>query len=112
MRNRDKIKHLCRQIVREFQPEKIILFGSQAYGNPNEDSDVDLLVVLPFEGRRTEQGIKIRKRVKSSLPIDLLVRTPREISEGLRLGDIFIKDIVENGRILYESNHARMDRQG
>ncbi|HEX8639511.1 MAG TPA: nucleotidyltransferase domain-containing protein [Pyrinomonadaceae bacterium] len=110
MKNGDKIKNVCRQIVREFQPEKIILFGSQAYGDPDSDSDTDLLVILPFEGRRTEQGIKIRQRIKSSLPLDLLIRTPKEVTESLSLGDIFIKDIIENGKVLYESDYARMDR--
>jgi predicted nucleotidyltransferase len=108
MESDDEIKNLCRQIVREFRPEKIILFGSRAYGKPNEDSDVDLLVVLPFKGRHTEQGVKIRQRIKSSFPFDLLVRTPKEVNERLRLGDRFIKDIIENGKTLYESGHAGM----
>lgn len=110
MKNRDKIKNLCQQIVREFQPEKIILFGSQVYGNPSEDSDIDLLIILPFEGRHTEQGVKIRQRIKSALPIDLLIRTPKQVSESLNLGDVFIKDIIENGRLLYESDYSRVDK--
>jgi predicted nucleotidyltransferase len=109
MKNGDKIKKLCQQIVREFQPEKIILFGSHAYGKPDEDSDIDLLIVLPFEGRHTDQGVKIRQQIKSSVPMDLLIRTPDEIRKSLKLGDIFIKDIIENGKIVYESDYARVD---
>jgi len=104
-----EIKNLCQDIVREFKPEKIILFGSHAYGKPKIDSDIDLLVILPFEGRHSEQGVKMRQRISSSIPIDLLVRTPAEIRESIKLNDIFIKDIVENGKIIYESDYAGMD---
>ncbi len=79
-----EIQNLCRQIVENFNPQKIILFGSHAYGKPNEDSDVDLLIVLPFNGRHAEQSVRIRRRIKSSIPLDLLVRTPKEISEKLQ----------------------------
>ena len=104
-----KIKDLCRQIVENFHPQKVILFGSHAYGVPNEDSDVDLLVVMPFECRSVEQAIKIRRRIYPKMPLDLLARTPAQIRERLDLGDFFIKDIVERGKILYESEDAGMD---
>lgn len=109
MKNSDKIERLCSQIVRNFQPEKIILFGSYADGKPNEDSDIDLLIILPFSGRHTEQAVKIRQRIKSSTPVDLIIRTPEEISRSLMLGDIFIKDIFENGKTVYESDYAGVD---
>ena len=104
-----KIKDLCRQIVENFNPQKVILFGSHAYGKPNEDSDVDLLVVMPFECRSVEQAIKIRQRIYPEMPLDLLARTPAQIRERLDLGDFFIKDIIERGKILYESENAGMD---
>ena len=104
-----KIKDLCRQIVEGFNPQKVILFGSHAYGVPNEDSDVDLLVVMPFECRSVEQAIKIRQRIYPEIPLDLLARTPAQIRERLELGDFFIKDIIERGKILYESENAGMD---
>ena len=51
MVNEQTIQDLCNRIVQDFQPDRIILFGSYAYGNPTPDSDVDILVVLPFEGK-------------------------------------------------------------
>ena len=86
-----KIKDLCRQIVENFDPQKVILFGSHAYGKPKEDSDVDLLVVMPFECRSVEQAIKIRQRIYPKMPLDLLARTPAQIKERLDMGDFFIK---------------------
>jgi len=105
----EKIKDLCRQIVENFQPEKVILFGSHAYGKPDVNSDVDLLVVMPFEGRSVRQAIKIRQNISNRMPLDLLVRTPNQIKERLRLNDFFIKEVIERGKILYESGNARMD---
>ena len=103
-----QIKNLCRQIVENFQPQKIILFGSHAYGKPNADSDVDLLVVMPFECRSVEQAIKIRQSVYPEMPLDLLARTPAQIEERIGMGDFFIKEIIERGKILYESEDAGM----
>src|SRR4028118_330834 len=101
-----QIKNLCRQIVENFHPQKIILFGSHAYGKPNADSDVDLLVVMPFECRSVEQAIKIRQNIYLEVPLDLMARTPSQIEERIGLGDFFIKDIIERSKILYESENA------
>jgi predicted nucleotidyltransferase len=101
-----QIRKLCEQIARDFHPEKIILFGSHAYGHAGPDSDVDLLVVMPFEGRPTRQAIEILNRLNALVPIDLLVRTPEQVRERLALGDQFIREIVERGKVLYEDHHA------
>lgn len=61
---RQRIKDLCEQIVRIVSPQKIILFGSYAYGNPTADSDVDLLVIMPFEGHHVYQATKIRMQLQ------------------------------------------------
>jgi len=108
-KNAKEIQSLCRQIVENFSPQKIILFGSHAYGKPMTDSDVDLLVVMPFECRSVDQAIKIRQRIFPKMPLDLLARTPAQIEERLNSGDIFIKEIIECGKILYESENAGMD---
>jgi predicted nucleotidyltransferase len=100
------IKELCRQIVDRFRPQKVILFGSYAYGEPNADSDIDLLVVMPFDGRVHEQAVKIRKGLRSPMPIDLLVRTPEQVRERVEMEDFFMRKIVEKGKILYETGHA------
>lgn len=99
------IRDLTSQIAREFHPEKIILFGSYAYGQANEDSDVDLLVVLPFSGKAARKAIEIRNRVKATMPLDLIVRTPEQVAERLAQNDFFMREIVERGRTLYEANH-------
>jgi len=109
MQIKAEIKNLCRQIVENFQPQKIILFGSYAYGKPNADSDVDLLVVMTFECRSVEQAIKIRQKVYPEMPLDLLARTQEQIEERIEMGDFFITEIIERGKILYESENAGMD---
>ena len=104
MVKRKSIEALCRRIGEEFHPEKIILFGSYAYGNPTPDSDVDLLVIMPFEGHPAEKATEIRLKVGPRFPLDLIVRTPEKVQERLKLGDDFIEDVMEMGRVLYESS--------
>lgn len=105
----EEILRLSEAIVRTFKPLKIILFGSYAYGIPREDSDVDMLVVLPFEGKNPEMAAKILNQTDPHFPIDLLVRTPEQLRERLAAGDFFIKEITERGKVLYEATHKRMD---
>jgi predicted nucleotidyltransferase len=100
-----EIKHLCDQIAREFHPEKIILFGSHAYGRPQWDSDVDLLVIMPFNGRHTKKAIEILNRVNPATALDLLVRTPQEVEKRLAMGDFFMREIIERGKVMYEAPH-------
>lgn len=104
-KRRAYIKKLCQRIAEAFHPEKIILFGSQAYGKPRPDSDVDLLVVMRFEGGYFEQAHEIRMRLGLSLPIDLLVRTPEELAYRLEIGDRFMREIVECGKVMYEATN-------
>ena len=104
-----QIKNLCRQIVEGFNPQKIILFGSYAYGKPNADSDIDLLVVMVYEGNELEQMVKVRRRLKSTFPLDVLVKTPAQLKERSEMGDFFIREIIEKGKILYEAENGRMD---
>ena len=112
MVNRREIRRVCNQIAREFRPQRIILFGSYAYGRPTPDSDVDLLVVMPFHGRSTEQAVKISSRLDHRFPIDVLVRTPEEIQQRLAWNDFFIREITEKGKVLYESSDSGVGRQG
>lgn len=108
---RELIKDVCKQIVAVAAPEKIILFGSYAHGQPHKDSDVDLLVVMPFDGHPAYQATKIRMQIKAQLPLDLLVRTPQFVAQRLEMGDFFMQDVVEQGKVIYEADHARVDRQ-
>ena len=100
-----EIRDLTSQIAREFSPDRIILFGSYAYGQPGNDSDVDILVVLAFEGKPVRKAIEIRNRVNAGLPLDLIVRTPEQLAERVAQNDWFIREILERGRTLYEANH-------
>jgi predicted nucleotidyltransferase len=105
-----QIEQISEQIAREFMPEKIILFGSYAYGIPRQGSDIDLLVIMPFEGRHREQAVKIHTALGTLLPLDLMVRRPEEIAERIKIGDSFIREIVERGKVLYEAKHNGVDR--
>ncbi len=103
-----QIKSLCRQIVENFNPQKIILFGSHAYGEPTADSDVDLLVVMPFEGSDAHKAIEILLNLKTGVPLDLLVRTSEQIRERIEMEDFFMREIINKGKLLYESNNTGM----
>ena len=105
IRRRD-IKRVCAQIAREFRPQKIILFGSYAYGQPTADSDVDLLVIMPFKGRATEQAVEISRRLEHRFPIDLLVRSPEEVRQRLAWNDFFLREATEKGVVMYGSADA------
>jgi len=96
------IKKLCKQIAREFNPEKIILFGSQAYGKPTVESDIDLLVVMPYEGSPFRQAGEILKRLQVWMPVDVIVRSAEEIEQRLSIGDRFMREILERGKVMYE----------
>jgi predicted nucleotidyltransferase len=108
MISQSQIQAFSQQIVEQFQPDQIILFGSYAYGQPNQDSDVDLLVILPFEGLPVYKAIEIRRKLKPTFALDLIARTSEQIQQRLEMGDFFIQDILQRGRILYETNHARV----
>jgi len=77
-----QIKAYCRVLAREFQPEKIILFGSYATGSATPDSDVDLIVILPFKGNTTDQVVEILGRAEAPFPMDLLVWKPSRMQRG------------------------------
>ena len=85
-----QIKAYCRVVAREFRPQKIILFGSYASGSATPDSDVDLLVVMPFRGNSTNQTVAIRGRAEAPFPMDLLVWTPSR----MRLRDSFTRSVI------------------
>jgi predicted nucleotidyltransferase len=100
------IQRYCDAIARAFRPERIILFGSHAYGEPHQDSDVDVLVVLPRAKRNGHRpSLAIRRRVSAGFPVDIFVKESREIATRLREGDSFLREITEKGRVMYEASH-------
>jgi uncharacterized protein len=91
------------RIARELQPEAIILFGSYAYGQPTPDSDVDLLVIWETELPHLERYLAVSQLLAPRpFPVDILVKTPKELAQALASGDFFLKEIVSQGEVLYE----------
>ena len=106
MVTREDIQATCDDIVREFAPLQVILFGSYAYGTPTEDSDVDLLVVMDIpESETRRQAVEIRQRIPRRFPMDLLVRSPEEIAYRVSYNDWFLREITEKGVVLYGSDN-------
>ncbi len=107
-----EIQEFADAVAREFSPQRIILFGSHARGRPTRDSDVDLLVIMPHRGHPVEQAIKIRTRLDCPFALDLLVRSPAEIRRRIEIDDWFIRDIVEQGKVLYAAEDQGVGRKG
>ena len=103
---RDKIRAFVDEVVRRFQPERVVLFGSYAYGQPTADSDVDLLVIMRHKGAGAEQAARIRQMIRSGFPLDLIVRSPANIRQRVKIGDSFIREILEKGQVLHEAGCA------
>jgi uncharacterized protein len=98
-----EIRQFVDRVVESFSPERVILFGSHARGDAATDSDVDLLVVMPTTLEPLDQAVEIRRRVRRSFPLDLIVKTPTEFDRRLALGDGFLTAIATEGKTLYES---------
>jgi len=107
MANKD-IDGFVRQIVAKFRPERIILFGSHAYGSPSSSSDVDIVVVMNTPLKPIEQEVLIRKEIPRPFPLDLIVMKPREFARRLKLGDTLIRTVTSKGKILYEKDKRGM----
>ncbi len=99
----EQIQDLADRIAREFKPNRIILFGSYAYGNPTPDSDVDLLIVMSVEGKPYRKAAAILTQTRPVFATDLLVRTPDELEKRLAKGDTFLREVVRLGKTLYAS---------
>lgn len=100
------IADFARRLGHEFRAEKVVLFGSHAYGTPTVDSDVDLLVVMPFRGSRVVQSVAIRMKLRPAFPLDIILRSPGEVRRRLQMGDSFIRDILATGKVLYEADNG------
>ncbi len=101
------IRRFARQIAGQFQPDKIVLFGSHAYGTPHADSDVDILVVMRCRNQ-LDQAAKIHSTLLPPFPLDIIVRTPHNMKWRLAEGDSFLREITIQGKVLYEKDHAGM----
>ena len=102
-----EIQATCDDIVREFAPLQVILFGSYAYGAPTEDSDIDLLVVMDILKSETwQQRCEIKERIPERFPLDLQVRSREDIAYRFSHNDWFLREVIEKGHVLYETEDA------
>jgi uncharacterized protein len=97
------LQNIVQRIVAGVQPEKIILYGSYAYGTPTPDSDLDILVIMETKERPADRVLTISRLLRPRpFPMDILVRSPDEISAALKRKDSFIQEILTHGIVLYE----------
>ena len=106
---KEEVKTILSEIIEklksEYKPLRITLFGSYAYGNPTDDSDIDLLILKETKKRRTDRFVRVKKIIynpRCKIPVLPLVYTPEELKERIRIGDDFVKEIVQKGVVLYE----------
>lgn len=107
-----KIKEVVKKIIDEYNPEKIILFGSYAWGKPNKDSDIDLFIIKQSPKRRMDRERELRlKLFGQNFPaMDILVYTPEEVEKSINVRkNLFIEDIFRHGRVLYANPKSAFD---
>jgi predicted nucleotidyltransferase len=91
------------RIVTELDPEKIILFGSYAYGDPTPDSDVDLLIIMETDKSSKDRSWAVsRLLMPRQFPVDIIVKNPSEIKQAIKENDPFLNKVLTKGQVLYE----------
>lgn len=110
---KEEVKTILSEIVerlkRDYKPLRITLFGSYAYGNPTEDSDIDLLILKDTKNRSVDRFVQVKRIIYNpncKIPVSPLVYTPEELKERLRIGDDFLKEIIQKGVVLYEKGSS------
>ena len=102
MISQEKINEVINRIVKNINPEKIILFGSYASGNPSEESDLDILIVKEMRMPRYKRGREVKKHLRGmKIPIDVIVYTKKEIKEWEGTKTAFINQAIKQGKVLY-----------
>lgn len=97
-----QIASLVQVIVRAYRPEKVILFGSRASGHVHKGSDLDFLVIKRTQKNPWERAAELDQWLDHHVPIDVLIYTPAEVEQRLRIGDDFLRTVMRTGRTLYE----------
>ena len=98
------IQNILAKLIAHYAPQKVILFGSYAYGDPRPDSDIDLLIIKETSERFLDRWVTVRRILSDpgrKLPLEILVLTPQEVSRRLEIGDQFVAEILERGEVLY-----------
>ncbi|NOY79975.1 MAG: nucleotidyltransferase domain-containing protein [Kiritimatiellaeota bacterium] len=99
----DALDGMVRRIVERFHPEKIILFGSCARGELSDDSDIDILIVMPVEGSRRKKANEIDIALADrTVPVDLLVLTPEQFDQQKEMIGTVVREAVREGRVIHE----------
>jgi predicted nucleotidyltransferase len=103
-RIRKIITEIVDKILKGYKPKKVILFGSYAYGEPIEDSDIDLLIIKNTDKRPIDRWIEVKRLLRDNgrtIPVSPLVYTEKEIEERIAIKDFFVEEIFEKGDVLY-----------
>ncbi len=98
------LDEIVEKIKTEYQPEKIILYGSYAYGEPDEDSDIDLFIVKETDRRGIDRFVDVRRIIykpERRISVQPIIYTPQEVQKRLSIGDQFVEDILDKGQLLY-----------
>ena len=102
MISQEKINEVINRIVKNINPEKIILFGSYASGNPSEESDLDILIVKEMRMPRYKRSREVKKHLRGmKIPIDVIVYTKKEIKKWKNTETAFINQAIKQGKVLY-----------
>lgn len=100
------IKNMVEKLVAEYAPQKVILFGSYGCGSPGPDSDIDFLIIKETKERFIDRWVEVQRILTGmhrSTPVETLVLTPQEVENRLSIGDQFIIEIMEKGKVLYDA---------
>ena len=103
------IRRFARQIAERFHPDKIILFGSYAYGRPHNESDVDLLVIMPAYDVIGKES-RIASALDQPFASDIIVRTPEQVERGLKRNNWFLREVIEKGKVVYDAGNGSARR--
>ncbi|MGB9723481.1 MAG: nucleotidyltransferase domain-containing protein [Chloroflexia bacterium] len=98
------LQEIVRRLVAGYAPQKVILFGSYAYGEPDAGSDIDLLIIKDTPQRPLERWMEVKRLLRDlscRVAISPLVYTPQEIERRLAIGDFFLREILEKGEVLH-----------
>ena len=101
---RETIQIILDKLLAHYAPQKVILFGSYAYGDPQPDSDIDLLIIKETPERFIDRWVTVRRILsdpKRTVSLEIIVLTPREIAERLAIGDQFLAEVLKKGEILH-----------
>ena len=109
----EEVKKILSEIIEKlkskYKPLRVVLFGSYAYGTPTDDSDLDLFILKVTQKKWVDRFVQVKRIIYNpdcKIPVSPLVYTPEELEDRLRIGDDFVKEIMEKGVLLYEKGSS------